>query len=241
MKKSQLLLGIQYNLKGLRLGLKTPKLMFLGCIRFILTGALAIVSAVLVWEYYQDIFSLLWDRPDTRWILWLWHVLSWIAGLLMFCMAAMVSYLAGQITFGIWIMDLMAQVTERIVTGSAAQPAHSSFFLQLFHLIKQETPRAIFPLALTTLLMIVGWMTPVGPVLAIILPWITALFLAWDNTDLIPARQREPFRERFGFLKKNIIFHIGFGLWFLIPFANVLFLSFAPIGATLYYIDSHKN
>jgi CysZ protein len=240
MKKS-LFSGIQYNLKGLKLGLKTPKLLFLGLIRFMLIGVLVIVSAFVVWWFYQDIFSMIWNKPDSRWIVWLWYFSSWLVGLMLFFMTAMVSYLVGQIAFGIWIMDMMAQVTERIITGNSTQPAHSSFFLQLFHLIKQETPRAIFPIALTTLVMLVGWMTPLGPILTVLLPLVTALFLAWDNTDLIPARQLIPFKERFEFLKSNLLFHIGFGLLFLIPFANVLFLSFAPVGGALYYIDLKKT
>jgi CysZ protein len=240
MKKS-LFSGIQYNLKGLKLGLKTPKLLVLGLIRFMLIGVLVIVSAIVVWWFYQDIFSMIWNRPDSRWIVWLWYFSSWLVGLMLFFMTAMVSYLVGQIAFGIWIMDMMAQVTERIITGNSTQPAHSSFFLQLFHLIKQETPRAIFPIALTTLVMLVGWMTPLGPILTVLLPLVTAFFLAWDNTDLIPARQLIPFKERFEFLKSNLLFHIGFGLLFLIPFANVLFLSFAPVGGALYYIDLKKT
>jgi CysZ protein len=240
MKKS-LMSGIYYNLKGLKLALKTPRLLFLGLIRFMLTAVLAIVSAIMAWRFYQDIFLLIWNRPDSLWVVWLWYFLSWLAGLLLFGMMAMVSYLVGQIAFGIWIMDRMAQVTEQHVTGNFTKPAHSSFFLQLFHLIKQETPRAIFPIVLTSFVMIGGWITPLGPVLTILLPLVTALFLAWDNTDLIPARQLKSFRSRFDFLKQNLLFHIGFGLWFLIPLVNVLFLSFAPVGGTLYYIDLQKS
>jgi hypothetical protein len=88
---------------------------------------------------------------------------------------------------------------------------------------------------------VIGWMTPLGPILTLLIPVLTALFLAWDNTDLIPARQLIPFKERFEFLKNNLLFHIGFGLWFLIPLANVLFLSFAPVGGALYRIDLQKN
>jgi len=50
-----------------------------------------------------------------------------------------------------------------------------------------------------------------------------------------------PFGERFRMLRRTLPFHLGFGLLFLIPFLNILFLSFAPVGATLYYIDqNHK-
>ncbi|MFC1864184.1 hypothetical protein ACFL1Z_09570, partial [Thermodesulfobacteriota bacterium] len=65
-------------------------------------------------------------------------------------------------------------------------------------------------------------------------------FLAWDNTDLMPARQMIPFKTRFKLLSGNLLFHLGFGLWFLIPIVNILFLAFAPIGATLYLIEKQS-
>ncbi|MFO8084133.1 MAG: EI24 domain-containing protein [Desulfobacterales bacterium] len=233
--------GIKYNFKGLKLGLKSPKLLFYGLVRFVLIAILAVVSAILVFQFYQDIFSMIWNRPESLWIVWLWHLLSWLVGLLLFAMAAMLAYLVGQVAFAVWIMDMMAQTTERIVTGKFTEAAHSSFFLQFFHLIKQEIPRTIFPIALITMLMVFGWFTPLGPILTFIMPVITALFLAWDNTDLIPARQLVPFRKRLDLLKKNLLFHMGFGLLFLIPVANILFLSFAPVGGALYHIESKKE
>jgi CysZ protein len=63
------------------------------------------------------------------------------------------------------------------------------------------------------------------------------IFLAWDNTDLIPARRMVPFAQRFALLRRSLTFHLGFGLWFLIPVVNILFLSFAPVGATLYWVE----
>jgi len=68
-----------------------------------------------------------------------------------------------------------------------------------------------------------------------------SVFLAWDNTDLTPARRMIPFKARLSFLKQNLGFHIGFGLLFLIPGLNILFLSFAPVGATLYYLEKDQE
>ncbi|MFC1830169.1 hypothetical protein ACFL0O_11230, partial [Thermodesulfobacteriota bacterium] len=85
-----------------------------------------------------------------------------------------------------------------------------------------------------------GWLTPLGPLITIISSLAAVTFLAWDNTDLVPARRLEPFRTRFKFLLKTLPFHIGFGLLFLIPVASILFLSFAPVGATLYYIEEYN-
>ena len=110
-----------------------------------------------------------------------------------------------------------------------------------FYLVRQEIPRAVLPVILSLLPMILGWVTPLGPVLALVSAAIVVIFLAWDNTDLIPARRLVPFGKRFNSLLKNLPFHLGFGLPFLIPVLNILFLSFAPVGATLYFIDKHDR
>jgi CysZ protein len=232
--------GFLYNLKGLKLGMKSPKLLGLGLIRFLLFGILAIIFSILVYQSYQDIFTLLWTRPESLWFIWLWHLSSWFIGLLMLAMAVAGSYLVGQLIFSVYIMDLMAQITEKMMTGKITKPVHSSVFRQMFFLIRQEIPRAVIPVMLTTLLMILGWVTPLGPVLAFISPAIITIFLAWDNTDLIPARKLVAFKERWRFLMRHLPFHLGFGILFLIPFANILFLSFAPVGATLFLIDRQE-
>jgi len=53
----------------------------------------------------------------------------------------------------------------------------------------------------------------------------------------VPARRLEPFRSRLRFLRENLKFHVGFGLGFLIPGLNILLLSFAPVGATIFYVE----
>ena len=88
--------------------------------------------------------------------------------------------------------------------------------------------------------MVIGWLTPLGPVITIFSSAVAVIFLAWDNTDLTPARQLAPFKARFRSLMQSLLFHLGFGLLFLIPVLNILFLSFAPVGATLYHIDKNK-
>jgi CysZ protein len=89
--------------------------------------------------------------------------------------------------------------------------------------------------------MALGWMTPFGPVVTVLSSGVAVIFLSWDNTDLTPARNLVPFKKRFTFLTKTVLFHLGFGLLFLIPGVNLLFLSFAPVGATLYYLDKQAE
>jgi hypothetical protein len=73
-----LLSGIKYNLRGLSLGLKTPKLLLLGIIRFMVVIIITILSAGLILAYHQEILNLMWHKPESQWFIWLWYLLSWL-------------------------------------------------------------------------------------------------------------------------------------------------------------------
>ena len=232
-----LISGITYNYRGLKLGLKTPMLLFLGIVRFLVIVILTVVAAALILEYHSEIMSLLWGKPESNWIVWMWYVVSWLLVLLLMGLSAVVSFLIAQILFSVMIMDTMSRITEQRVSGREKEAKHMSWFKYFFYLLRQEIPRAVIPVIITLTLMVLGWFTPLSPVTTIISALAAGVFLAWDNTDLIPARRQESFRDRFKFLIKNFGFHLGFGLWFLVPVLNILFLSFAPVGATLFYVE----
>ena len=179
--------------------------------------------------------------PESGWLIYLWKAVSWILSIFLAAISMVMAYLLSQLLFCVFIMDYMSRITETIVLGKEAQFEPGSWFGFFVHLIKQEIPRAILPVLITFIVMLIGLLTPVGPVIILISSITAAVFLAWDNTDLIPARRMLPFKTRFGFLKKNLMFHIGFGVLFLIPGLNIVFLSFAPVGATLYYLDKEKK
>ncbi len=233
--------GMIYNLKGLRWAMKSPKLLMLGLTRFFAVIFLTVICGSIIIAYHQEILSLLWSKPQTDWLILIWHLLSWIVSLSLFGLSVILSYLAAQILFGAIIMDIMSQVTEKLATGKVAHKSQGGVFRQFVYLVSQEAPRAVFPILLTLVLVVIGWLTPLGPLLTVLSPFVAITFLAWDNTDLIPARQLMPFKDRFRFLLKTLPFHLGFGLWFLLPVLNILFLSFAPIGATLYHVDLQKR
>lgn len=229
--------GIAYNLKGLRLGLKTPRLLMLGMIRFVVLLIVTTTLVVVAWQYYDDLTSLLWSKPDSRWLIWLWYLVSWLIALLLMVAGAVVGYLLAQILFCVLVVDLMSRITEKIATGQVVSPDSGNWWQNFFYLLRQEIPRALAPLMIGLMLTAVGWVTPLGPVITFLTVTLTAVFLAWDHTDLVPARRMLPFQNRYRFLRRHLSFHLGFGLLFFIPFANILFLSFAPVGATLYYLE----
>jgi len=131
----------------------------------------------------------------------------------------------------------MSRITERKIAGHEAAPPQMPWGSYFFYLLKQEIPRATVPICISLALMVFGWLTPLSPVLTVLSPLLAGVFLAWDNTDLVPARRLVPFRERYRFLRRHIGFHFGFGICFLVPGLNILLLSFAPVGATLFYVE----
>jgi len=236
-----LIRGIVYNVRGLGMGLRTGRLLFWGLVRFFIIFLIMTVLAGLILAYHQDIMNLLWSKPESRWLIWIWHLLSWFVSIFLIVVSGLLSFLFSQVLFSVLIMDLMSRITERKVTGRVKTPEGTSFWKQFISMITQEIPRSFVPLFLSLLIMILGWMTPLGPVVTVLSSGFAVIFLSWDNTDLTPARNQLPFKRRFRFLIKTVLFHLGFGLPFLIPGLNLIFLAFAPVGGTLYYLDKQAE
>jgi CysZ protein len=233
--------GVVYNFKGLWLGIRTPRLLMLGVLRFAVVAIFTVALSGLILAKHADILALLWQQPESLWIAWIWHLASWLLTLLLMGISAVAAYLIAQVLFSVFIMDLMSRITERMLTGQVTAAPNAPILTQMAFLVRQELPRNIIPVLLTLIIMVLGWLTPLGPVLTVVFPLVAAIFLAWDNTDLIPARNLHPFGKRFKALGRALPFHLGFGLPFLIPVLNLFFLSFAPVGATLYHLDRTKK
>ena len=237
-----LLNGLLYNLRGLRFAVTNGKLLLWGLLRFLLVVIIMLALSGLILAYHSEILDLIWSKPESQWIVWLWHIVSWLVSVFLVGLSAVFSYLISQILFSVLIMDHMSRITELKITGRIREPKGVPLLKTFFHLIKQEIPRAIIPVILSVLIMVLGWLVAfLGPVMFFVSSGLAVIFLSWDNTDLIPARRLVPFRRRWRFLMKRILFHLGFGLPFLVPGLNLIFLSFAPVGATLYYLDKHDE
>lgn len=233
--------GLRYHLRGLSLVVKVPRLLFWGLLRFLVVFVLALACASAVFYYHAEILSAVWTRPDSVWFVWLWYAVSWLVSLCLAALAAILSYLISQIIFSVIIMDLMSRITERRVTGRVIETRSLATARLFLYLVKQEIPRTVIPVILSLLLLVLGWLTPLGPLVAVFTSALAAAFLAWDHTDLTPARRLLPFKKRFALFAKRLDFHIGFGLPFLIPGLNLVLLSFAPVGGTLYYLDTQSS
>ncbi|OFZ66618.1 MAG: hypothetical protein A2328_09760 [Bdellovibrionales bacterium RIFOXYB2_FULL_36_6] len=229
--------GIKYNIKGLFLALKTPKLLILGILRFVFVLLLSFLLSGLILYWHDEILTAIWKKPSSGYLVYLWNAVSYILSISLAAASMVIAYLISQLLFCVFIMDYMSRITEAIILGKQVQTSEGNWFGFFIHLVKQEIPRTVIPIVITFFIMIAGLLTPLGPVIIFISSIAAAVFLAWDNTDLVPARRMYSFKTRIGFLKTNLMFHIGFGVLFLIPGLNILFLSFAPVGATISFIE----
>ena len=189
--------GVLYNVRGLSMGIKTGKLLFWGLIRFAVILIMTLIFATLVLMFHQDILNFIWGKPESQWFLWLWYLLSWVLSLLLIGIAVILSFIISQILFSVMVMDHMSRMTEFMITGMVKEGKKISSFELFSHLLKQEIPRTILPVVLSILLMALGLLVPFGSILMILSSGIAIIFIAWDNTDLIPARRLVPFRTRF--------------------------------------------
>jgi CysZ protein len=226
-----LAVGLFYQFRGLAFAFRDNRLLFWGLVRFVLAGVIMILLSAWILARHGEIMTFLWAKPEDQWILFLWRLVSWLVSLFLVVLAVIFAYLLSQIFFSVLIMDYMSRLTERKVRGFVAEPEGVPLWRTVFYLIRQEIPRAILPLAASVLILLAGWIIAIlGPLMVIISAAATAIFLT-------PARRLVSFRDRWGLLSRNLLFHLGFGLPFLIPGLNLLFLSFAPVGATLYYLE----
>lgn len=233
--------GIRYNLRGFREGVSDIRLLLWGLARFAAVILLTIVLAGLILVHHGEIMDIIWAQPRNHWLGLLWSILSWLVSLFLVGISAVFSYLISQVLFSVLIMDLMSRRTERRLTGRVKEPQKISFWKLFLCLVRQEIPRALLPILISLFLMVISWFVALGPVMFFLSSGLTIVFLAWDNTDLVPARRMIPFSSRLKLLVKNICFHIGFGLPFLVPGLNLLLLSFAPVGGTLYYLERYDG
>lgn len=236
-----LLKGIQYNIKGLLFALKSPKLLFLGFLRFSIVLALTFLFIGLALYWHDDILNMVWVMPEKGFLIYIWKIVSWIVFIGLTVVSMLVAYIVSQLFFCVFIMDYMSRITEAMVLGKEVNEVQGSYLSFFIYLIKQEIPRAIVPVVISFFVLLISLVTPISPIIVVVSSICAAVFLAWDNTDLIPARRMLTFKNRLQFLKRNLFFHIGFGLLFLIPWANILFLSFAPVGATLFFIETEAE
>ncbi len=232
-------MGIWYGFRchwdAMALLKKERSLLLWGLSRFLLILGLTVVFTWLAVSYNHEIFGLIWQRPETGWARHLWTLLLWLFTLKLIILGTILAYIVSQGVFGALIADHMSQLTQRAL-GFETRPSSMGGLKHMVFIVKQEIPRVFVPVLPSVSVMILGWMIPFGFVPVILSGLVTSAFLAWDYTDLVPARELWTFSQRWAFFKKNLLGHIVLGLPFLIPFLNIFLLSLGPVSGTIFFL-----
>ena len=197
--------GIEYNFKGFLMGIKNPKLLVLGILRFVIVIFFAIALSGAILYFHEQILNFVWQKPESGLLFYLWKIVSWIVTLFLASISTIVAYFIAQFLFCVFIMDYMSRKVENIITGKEIYPDNTSYFTLFLYLIKQEIPRALLPIIISLVIMFIGFFTPFGSLIAVISSIVAVTFLAWDNTDLVAARRMYPLRKRLMLFRKNIL------------------------------------
>ena len=83
--------GLKYNIRGVAMALKTPKLLVLGILRFAIVLFFTLFLSGLVLYWHNEILTMIWTMPESGLLLYLWKAVSWILSLFLAGVAMVLS------------------------------------------------------------------------------------------------------------------------------------------------------
>ena len=167
-----------------------------------------------------------WDKPQA----WYWLALWWVGWALLSFVPIAVSVLGIYLLMKILASPLIEWVSiaiEKDITG--LEPPHLTLRQQIT-VIWGELQKAVVILVVPILLLLIPGFNVIS------LP-AAAFLIGWDFFDYPLARRGWSFRERWRFVAGELWSVLGFGLWFIIPFLNILLAPFAIAGGTMLGVE----
>lgn len=219
--------GIRAFPTGLRWLLAHPRYLVLLLIPSLSALALLVGLWGRILDFSQWFVELaFWDKPQAWYALVLW----WIGWALMSILPIALSVLAIYLLMKILASPLMEWVSiaiEKDVTG--LEPPRLTLREQITVMLG-ELQKALVILVVPILLLLIPGFNVIS------LP-AAAFLIGWDFFDYPLARRGWSFAERWRFVAGELWSVMGFGLWFVIPFLNILLAPFAIAGGTLLSVE----
>ena len=215
--------GFYCFIKGMRWLLKHPSSLLIVFIPMIL-GIGCLAAGVSLFFTYDDLIIdwLLFEKPEGFWGVSLYYV----------CLALLyVSSLIATLLVSVLLVNIVASPFYDIVSMrveediSGRKPPEISIW-ESIKLMGEELKKVLAIATISLALLIIPGINFVGIVLA-------AGLVAWDFYDYPFARRGLSFRNRFGYLFKDIWSILGMGVWFMIPFVQFLIMPLAVAGGTM--------
>ncbi len=179
---------------------------------------------------------------------WWAAVLAWILGILMvivlFMLQILLSVYLANLLMGVFGEQLSVH-TELYLTGTATPSPEGSMLKIFIRSVVEELKGIVFFLGGFCVILLIGLIPLIGPVImAIASPIWSALSLSFDFIAPTSERRGLRFREKRKLLFDNFSSAVGFGLGVLpmslIPIVNFLFIPFAIVGGTRWFLNHEQ-
>lgn len=162
---------------------------------------------------------------------WWWGILYYASKALLYVACIVLTILMSFLLMNIIaspIYEVISQAVERDFTGREPQDVG---WRGLGKVMVSEAYKVIFILLLSVMLLLIPGVNLVSTLL-------TAFLVGWDFFDYPLVRRGWSFSERLRFVMKDGWAVFGFGLWLVIPFAQIVMLPLAVVGGTLLNLEA---
>ena len=162
------------------------------------------------------------QKPDQWW----WLVLWWPARILTFLTVRLLVCFLALALVSLLLVPIYEWVSIRVETSYLNTRPVDIGFWQSLKLLKEELKKFFFFIAITGVVLII-------PGLNLFSGLVAAFFAGWSFCDYPLARRGWTFRQRLNFVLSHFLAVTGYGLWFIVPFLNLVLYPFGVAGGTL--------
>jgi CysZ protein len=170
--------------------------------------------------------------------------LLWLVVGALYLLTAVYTFVAMASVMAAPFNDLLAERTERILRGEAADTPLNwkTIMAEARYTIKHEALKALVLLLCLLALFLINFIPIAGSVAyAVLNPLVTLGFITLNFTDVIMSRRKLGLREKFRVVMRHPGSSLGFGAAafaaLVVPGLNVLMLGGAVVGATQMYLE----
>lgn len=182
-----------------------------------------------------------WWRAALRGLMWL------VLGIL-YLLTAVYTFVLAASVIAAPFNDLLAERTERIIRGEAADTPLNwkTLLAEARYTVRHEALKALVLLFCLLALFLINFIPVAGSVAyAVLNPLVTLAFLTLNFTDVIMSRRKLGLREKFRMILAHPMSSLSFGaaafVALLVPGLNVLMLGGSVVGATQMYLEQWER
>lgn len=225
--------GLGTYLKGVKWLKEHPGYLALLAVPTLL-GMIFLVGGITVFAAFdqQVLKWILFEEPQSTWtIAWFVYQLCKMLLYLAMIVFTLAASLLLMNVFASPVYEHISLAVERDVTG---QNVPGLGFMGSLRVMLVELKKVVFILALSIALLLI-------PGLNVISTLVAAFLVGWDFFDYPLARRGWTFKQRLKLVGSDFWAVMGFGLWLVIPFAQIVMLPLAVAGGTMLNLESLKR